>query len=164
MIVWRSLVEERDSIPNSLARKHQEYVLSHRGSNAQTIQFQVIGEREFQVLQGKEGRGGESLRNQGVHFFGQPLLHGFRQPSLVVDKPLQILVTEPTEQTSVDVQGSAEVFSSRVSSFSKRIRLIALQPLIGPEDDVQMPPGRHGELLTKLGVDFVVGELHECVP
>ena len=56
--------------------------------------------------------------------------------------------------------GSPRLLAGRRAGFSEIHSLVPFQPLVSAEDDVQVPPCRHFELLPKLGIDFVAGQLH----
>jgi hypothetical protein len=71
-----------------------------------------------------------------------------------------LLKRVPQRQQVVDVHRITKALAARRARFTEINLLESVQTVKSAENDVQMTPGRHFELLPKLRIYFVAGQLH----
>src|ERR1019366_5509356 len=160
VIVRRGFVEKRDAVPHFLARQKYQNMLLVDRSDAKTIQLQIVGEQDFQVLERHEEAAVQLLGHERIEFLRQSILNALGSAGLRLNQTLEFIVVDPLKQIVIDVDRIAEALAGWRASFSEIDFLVTLQALASAEDDVQVPSGRHFELLPKLRVDLVAGQLH----
>ena len=100
------------------------------------------------------------LGHERIEFLCQSVLDALGAAGLRLNKTLEFIVVDAVEQIVIDVDGLAEAFAVRRAGFPEVNLLVTIQALVGAEDDVQVPSSRHFELLPKLRIDLVAGQLH----
>ena len=157
----RCLVEQRDPVSHLLTRQKYQNMLLVRRPDAEAVQLQVVGEQEFQVLECQE---------RATRRVAQPSGHPVPSPSrsLTLSGWLASFRTSRLSSSSLNRSSSSRLtFSAGPSGLSRRAAclskihpLVSLQALVSAQDDVQVPSRRHFQLLPKLRVDLVAGQLH----
>src|SRR5208337_482153 len=142
--------EESDSVSDPLSRQQHKNVLLVGRPDAKAIQFHVVSKQEFEVFDRQERGLLESVGDQGIQLIGELFLDRFLHASLVSDEPLQLFVSESLQEEKVDIQRWAKWPILRAACLSERHPLVPLNALVGSQDDVEVPPRGHGELLPQL--------------
>src|ERR1019366_8289026 len=134
VIVRRGFVEKRDAVPHFLARQKYQNMLLVDRSDAKTIQLQIVGEQDFQVLERHKEASVQLLGHERIEFLRQSILDALGSAGLSLDQPLEFFVVDPVEQIMVDVDRIAKALATRRAGLSEIDSLVAFQALVSAED------------------------------
>ena len=126
-----------------------------RCPDSKAVEFEIVGKHDLEVLQRQKRRRIQFLTDDKVEFFGKSVFDALCSTCLCLHESLQLFVRDSFKQMVIDVERRSEQLIAWRSSFAKVNSLISFQTFVCSQDNIEVTPSWHLQLLPQEGIDFV---------